>query len=198
MAQAGLILAGGRGERFGGPKAFARLPDGTTFLAACVRALMQAEIDPVLATLPYGSNDPELNGLASLVLPEPDLDMFASLRQGLGWLLRQGSWQVVVVLPVDHPLVRPATIEALCAAVDGMVRAVRPAFAGKHGHPIALARDVATAVVEGEMPGPTLREVLRAAGAEDVPVVDPGVCQNLNSREQLDRAVQAPGLTGQR
>lgn len=196
MAQAGLILAGGRGERFGGPKAFARLPDGTTFLATCLRSLRRAGIDPVLATLPHGSNAPELDGLVSLVLPEPDLDMFASLRQGLGWLLKRVCWQAVVVLPVDHALVRSETIETLCAAVDGVVRAARPAFAGKHGHPIALGRTVAAAVVEGEMPGPTLREVLRAAGAVDVPVEDPGVCQNLNSLVQLERALRSLGQAG--
>lgn len=193
MAKAGLILAGGRGERFGGPKAFAELPEGTTFLAACGHALRQAGVHPVLATLPCGSADPGLPGLAILALPAPDLDMFASLREGLGWLLGEPMWQVVVVHPVDHPLVRPATVVALSAAVGGVVQAARPAFGGKHGHPIVLARVVAELVIGGDLPGPTLREVLRAVTVCDVPVDDPGVCQNLNSRAQLNRVVQRAG-----
>lgn len=193
MAQAGLILAGGRGERFGGPKAFAELPDGRTFLAACVHVLRQAGAHPVLATLPCGSTDPGLDGLVSLALPEPDLDMFASLREGLGWLLGEPAWQVVVVHPVDHPLVRSATVVALAARVGGAVQAARPSFLGKHGHPIVLARVVAESVIGGDLPGPTLREVLRAVSVSDVPVDDPGVCQNLNSRMQLDCVLRRAG-----
>ena len=60
---AGLILAGGVGSRFGGPKAWAVLPDGRTFLDACVASLLGAGADPVVATLPPGSKDPEIDGL---------------------------------------------------------------------------------------------------------------------------------------
>ncbi len=41
---AGLILAGGAGRRFGGPKAFARLPDGRTFLEACADVQMRIDL----------------------------------------------------------------------------------------------------------------------------------------------------------
>jgi molybdenum cofactor cytidylyltransferase len=184
-ASAGLILAGGRGERFGGPKAFASLPDGRTFLTACAAPLREAGAHPVLATLPAGSPDPDVEGLVPCPLPEPGLDMFASLRLGLGRLLTAPGWDVVVVLPVDHPLVRPSTVRALVEAVHDEVRAVRPGYRGKHGHPIALARWVAEAVVTGELPGPTLREVLRAIEVADVDVNDPGVSANCNTPERL-------------
>ena len=184
-ATAGLILAGGRGERFGGPKADASLPDGRTFLVACVAALQEAGTRPILATLPAGSADPGVAGLVVFPLPEPGLDMFASLRLGLGRLLATPEWDVVVVLPVDHPLVQPATAQALVEAVGGDVLAVRPGYRGKHGHPIALARSVARAVVAGELPGPTLREVLHAIEVADVDVDDPGVIANCNTPERL-------------
>lgn len=185
QASAGLILAGGRGERFGGPKAFASLPDGQTFLEACTATLREAGACPVLATLPAGSPDPGVEGLVPYPLPEPGLDMFASLRVGLGRLLTVTGWNVVVVLPVDHPLARPSTARALVEAVGGGVQAVRPGHRGKHGHPIGLARSVAEAVVAGELPGPTLREVLHAAAVADVDVDDPGVTANCNTPERL-------------
>ena len=66
---AGLILAGGEGKRWGAPKAFARLPDGRTFLEACFRVLREAGAGPIVATLPPGVGDPGLEGLSAVVLP---------------------------------------------------------------------------------------------------------------------------------
>ena len=43
---AGLILARGEGSRFGRPKAWAQLPDGVSFLAACCRTLTTAGAAP--------------------------------------------------------------------------------------------------------------------------------------------------------
>ena len=182
---AGLILAGGTGERYGGPKAFARLPDGRSFLAACAEALAKAGAAPLLATLP-----PDVPSLASpnlqgLPLPTSGLAMFDSLRLGLERLLADPGWEAVVVLPVDHPLVAPETVRAL-ASSDA--EAALPSHHGKHGHPVMLSRHVAKRIVAGDLAGPTLREVLRAAGTVDVPVDDPGVTANCNTPEALAAA----------
>jgi CTP:molybdopterin cytidylyltransferase MocA len=47
----GLVLAAGAGTRFGGPKALAREPDGTPWIALAVRMLRAAGCDPVLIAL---------------------------------------------------------------------------------------------------------------------------------------------------
>jgi molybdenum cofactor cytidylyltransferase len=184
-ATAGVVLGGGEGRRFGGPKAWAALPDGRTFLEACAAALAAAGARRVLATLPPGSEDPGIAGLEILALPQPGLDMFASLQLGLGKLLADPAWLRVAVLPVDHPLVRPATVAALAAA-EG--RAVIPSFRGKHGHPVVVDRETALGIVSSELPGPTLREVLAAAGASVLPVDDPGVTANCNTPDALAAA----------
>lgn len=185
---AGLILAGGMGSRFGGPKAVALLPDGRTFLEACNATLHAAGAGPVLATLPPGFDNPEIDGLVAVTLRERGLDMFASLRIGLQRLVGEEGWNRVALLPVDHPLVRPATVAALAAC--GAPAAI-PSYRGKHGHPVVIDRPTADGVVSGALPGPTLREVLREVGAADVEVDDPGAVANCNTREALERALQA-------
>jgi len=184
---AGLILAGGEGRRWGGPKAWATLPDGRTFLESCFEILRTAGARPVVATLPPGADDPGLDGLVTVALPEPGLDMFASLVTGLGRLMEHPDWRIVAILPVDHPLISPSTVTALA---NTTARAAIPSFNGKHGHPVCLARSVVEAIVEGKLTGPTLREILRSVDAEDVTVDDPGVITNCNTPDALATALE--------
>jgi molybdenum cofactor cytidylyltransferase len=188
---AGLILAGGEGRRWGGPKAWAQLPDGRTFLEACAEALAGGGAAPVAATLPPAPAGRTPKALEIVTLPEAGLDMFASLRQGLEALGRFESWRAVVVLPVDHPLVAPATVAAL---VSASAPVALPSFKGRHGHPLCLRRDLAEAVVDGRLPGPTLREVVKAAGWVDVAVEDPGVRANCNTPEALEAGLSSVGV----
>ena len=182
MAFAGLILAGGEGRRFGAPKAFARLPDGRTFLEACCETLTAAGARPVAATLPRRHAGHEVPGLRQIPLPGSGLDMLASLRWGLRHLFSEPAWGAVVVLPVDHPLVGAAAILELVAVGAAVVV---PCYRGKHGHPILLAREVAERVARDELAGGTLRDILRAVGAVDAAVDDPGVVANCNTPEAL-------------
>jgi CTP:molybdopterin cytidylyltransferase MocA len=179
---AGLILAGGEGRRFGAPKAFARLPDGRTFLEACCEALTAAGARTVAATLPPRHAGHEVPGLRQVALPEPGLDMLGSLRWGLRHLLSEPAWGAVVALPVDHPLVGAVAIREL-AAVAAAVAV--PCYRGKRGHPILLDRAVADRIARGELTGATLRDVVRLVGAVDVAVDDPGVVANCNTPEAL-------------
>jgi nicotine blue oxidoreductase len=187
---AGLILAGGTGERYGGPKAFAVLPDGRTFLAACAELLSAAGAAPIVATLPPGAPSPPIPGLETVLLPEGGMQMFASLALGLARLLAERTWTVVVVLPVDHPLVAPSTVAALASCE---APAALPSHNGKHGHPVALSRGVAEGIAGGAWAGPTLREVLRAVGRAVVEVGDPGVTVNCNTPDALARALAKLG-----
>jgi CTP:molybdopterin cytidylyltransferase MocA len=183
---AGLILAGGTGSRYGGPKAWAILPDGRTFLEACASMLFGAGAVPVVTTLPPESSDPGIDGLIAISLPEPGLDMFASLRIGLRLLLEHTEWRRVALLPVDHPLVRPDSVARLAAA-DGP--SVVPVHLDRRGHPVVIDRAVAEAVVSGELCGSTLREVLSVAALVVVEVDDPGTVANCNTPEALARAL---------
>ena len=89
-------------------------------------------------------------------------------------------------MPVDHPLIRPETVRALAAVGVG---AVIPSFNGKHGHPICIDREVVTSIVCGDFNGPTMREILKAVGAGDLEVDDPGVVANCNTPAALIAAL---------
>ena len=184
---AGLILAGGEGRRWGRPKALADLPDGSSFLERCFQILVSAGAHPVVATLPPRIEAPEIEGLLSVPLPEPGLEMFASLKFGLSRLVEYPDWLAAAVLPVDHPLVKPETITVL---MDAGAEAAIPSFNGKHGHPIRLQRTVVEDIVNGSLAGPTLREVLRSVESVGVAVEDPGVISNCNTPEALEAALE--------
>jgi CTP:molybdopterin cytidylyltransferase MocA len=185
-AFAGLILAGGEGRRWGCPKAWARLPDGRTFLEACFGTLRETGAWPIVATLPPGAGDPGLEGLSTVVLPAPGLDMFASLKAALVRVMEFPDWKKSTLLPVDHPLI---TTDAVATLVTATTVAAVPSYRGKHGHPVCMVRSVVERIVGGELTGPTLRDVLRTIDAVDVPVDDIGVVSNCNTPEALDEAL---------
>jgi CTP:molybdopterin cytidylyltransferase MocA len=164
------------------------LDDGRTFLEACAATLIEAGASPVVATLPPGTDDPRIDGLEVIALPEPGMDMFGSLRTGFACLIENTNWQLVAVLPVDHPLVHEETVRELVAFVSP---AVIPSCNGKHGHPVCLDRSVVERIVSGELAGPTLRDVLRSVDAVDVPVDDIGVISNCNTPAALSAALRA-------
>jgi CTP:molybdopterin cytidylyltransferase MocA len=183
---AGLILAGGEGRRYGGPKAFARLPDGRTFLAACTDALTAAGARPVAATVPLRHAGHEIAGLRQIPLPQPGLDMLRSLEWGLRHLASDAGWELVVVLPVDHPLVGADAIRELVRARTAIAV---PSYDGRQGHPVCLDREMALRIARGQHGAGTLRDILRSSGAVVVPVVDPGVIANCNTPEALREAL---------
>jgi CTP:molybdopterin cytidylyltransferase MocA len=140
-----------------------------------------------MATLPHGLDVEPIAGVRALPLPDPDLDMLASIRWGLRHLISESGWTAVVIQPVDHPLVSHETVSIL-AGTDAA--AAIPAHNGKHGHPILLSRDTADGVARGTLGGPTLREAMKAVNAIDIPVDDPGIKANCNTPETLQQHLE--------
>lgn len=109
MGLTGILLVGGGSTRFGSPKALAVL-DGETLAARAWRVLGEA-CDEVIA---IGKESD------ALALPFPVLDDGASERAPIYGViagLAAATHDVVVVLPVDCPLMSVAAIRALGEAV---------------------------------------------------------------------------------
>jgi CTP:molybdopterin cytidylyltransferase MocA len=148
----GLVLAAGAGTRFGGPKALAREPDGTPWMAFAVRMLRAAGCDPVLIALGASADAarPLVPADAQVVIvPDWSEGLSASLRAGLR-AASALSAAAVLVTPVDTP---GATADAAIRVIDragvplsaALARAV---YAARPGHPVLIGRDHWTAIAQ--------------------------------------------------
>lgn len=114
----------------------------------------------------------------------------SSLLAGLDHLSQEPD--AVVMLLVDHPFVRPATVERMLDAFERTgAPVVYPTFEQRKGHPVlfgreALARLRATPFDEGA------RAVVRAFGERcvEVAVDDPGVRLDIDTPEDFERAAR--------
>jgi CTP:molybdopterin cytidylyltransferase MocA len=167
---AGLVLAGGAARRFGGPKQLADL-DGVPLLQHAVDAMLAVPaLDRVVVVL--GAAGEQIGAAVRFASAEPILcegwaeGMAASLRAGVEELA-DADW--VVVTLGDMPGVTPEAIEAIIAAIETepAADAVRAAYEGRPGHPVALSRALLAHV--GELRGDVgARELLRDAKVRDV------------------------------
>jgi len=128
---------------------------------------------------------PQPKGLLSSQV-DPTIDMFASMRLGLQSLLNFESWESVIILPVDHPLVATRTLEILASSPD---LAAIATYQGHHGHPVLLKRSIAEEILERSETGLTLRDILKKARARDIEIDDPMTRANCNTPDTLKDAL---------
>jgi CTP:molybdopterin cytidylyltransferase MocA len=132
--------------------------------------------------------------------------MLGSARMGLREALRMKP-DSVLVLPVDHPSVKPATVRALAAAMkaalgsyrgapakrgartprgggDGFAYALVPRYRRRRGHPLALSPALARAIARDRQAtdlSDAVRRNARLVGYLDC--ADAGVVRNRNTPE---------------
>jgi len=97
---------------------------------------------------------PLLEQLEARVVPNPDYreGMFSSVAAGVATL--GAEVDAFFVLPVDLPLVRPATVRRLLDAFrQGGAGIVYPAFLGERGHPPLIAGRLAREIADWRGPG---------------------------------------------
>jgi CTP:molybdopterin cytidylyltransferase MocA len=137
----GLVLAAGSGERFGGPKALARTPDGQPWVARAVRLLQRGGCDAVVVVL-----GAEAQAARSLVPAEAQVVVAERWRHGMGSSLAEG----VAALPeadsalltlVDLPELPLSVLERVLDAGTERDRIARAVYDGRPGHPVLLGRD---------------------------------------------------------
>ena len=216
----GVLLAAGASTRMGAPKASVKWK-GRSFLASGVLALWGA-CDTVVVVL--GSKAREVRAAAEAEFAElvgrgelRDLahapgrtrarglevhfivnagwkrGMLSSAQAGLSAALRMKP-SSLLVLPVDHPEVRTATVTQLGAAMEealgafgprergGFPYALVPRRRGRRGHPLALSPGLARAIA-GDRAARDLSDAVRRharlVGYQDVD--DPGIVRNRNT-----------------
>ncbi|HSH44667.1 MAG TPA: nucleotidyltransferase family protein [Longimicrobiales bacterium] len=200
VAACGIVLAAGASTRMGRPKPLLMV-GGETFLrraTGTLRAGGCGEVVAVLAAGPAAGPDAgacvtevEASGARS-VTNRTGSQQIDSLRLGLEALDR--GCGAAVVLPVDHPLVRPDTIAALIhrwrSGDEGGAAIVRPVHQGRPGHPTLFPRTTWPDLMRPQPRG--ARSVVEGGThpVADVAVADDGVTADIDTPDAYARWIQ--------
>lgn len=188
----GLLLAAGRGRRFdpSGERDKLRqtLADGRTVATAAAANLLMAVSRVVAVVRPDAlSLARELAELGCEIVTCKNADdgMAASLVTGLAHTADAAGW---VITLADMPYVKPATIGALVAAIDRGAAIAVPTHHGLRGNPVAFRpiHSLQLLQLEGDQGA---RSLLKKFDVTEVAVDDPGVHQDIDAPEDLQRQV---------
>ena len=152
---AGIVLAGGRSERMGRPKAELDWRGGPLVEVVC-RTLESAGAVPVVVVRAKGQRLPPLPGTVEIVEDaRPARGPLEALAAGL----RAAATEVAFVSAVDAPFLAPAYVSCVVRAVEPGTDGAVPVHEGRP-HPLAAAYRVS----------PTLLAVERRLAGTDLSV----------------------------
>jgi CTP:molybdopterin cytidylyltransferase MocA len=184
---AGLLLAAGKGRRFGRPKALVEL-GGQLLVERGVDLLAAGGTSPVFVVIGAGASEVLASADLSRATVVHNNDwptgMGSSLRAGLAAVnqLAPAEAGAVVVALVDQPDLAPEAVRRLVAAYRAGAVAAVATYRGAPRNPVLLARpvwDAVAAEAEGEVGA---RAFLRA----NPDLVTPVPCEDVGSPYDID------------
>lgn len=186
-APAAVILAAGRGSRFGRPKAQVRIA-ARTLLGVAVDTATAAGLDPVVAVVPP---DVLVPGAARAVTNDrPAAGLSRSLQLGLGAVPPDSD--AAMILLVDEPTVGVALLRRLLGA-RGRTPVIATLSDGVLGPPVLLERG-AFDLADGLVGDVGLRELLRGLPDDVTPVVPDAPIPDVDTPADLERVTEpCPG-----
>jgi CTP:molybdopterin cytidylyltransferase MocA len=165
--------------------------DGVSFLGRIITALREGGAGSVLVSVrdpegPEGRETRTMGGIPVLN-PDPGPGPISSLQTGLRTL--PPDTPGVLFCPVDHPLFRPQTVEALIRTFrETSPPIVTPAFQGRRGHPVLFGCEVFPELMSEELPQGARTVVARYLDRRVVlDVQDPGILADINTPEDFHR-----------
>jgi CTP:molybdopterin cytidylyltransferase MocA len=187
---AGVLLAAGKGRRFGRPKALVEL-DGQLLVERGVDLLTKGGLDPVYVVLGAGIDEvlaaADLSAATVVRNDSWPVGISASLLAGLAAM--PADVEAVVVALVDQPGVEPEAVRRLVAAFEDGALVAGAAYRGVVRNPVLLARAVWAEVakeVDGEVGARAyLRQHPELVTA--VPCDDVGSPHDIDTQEDLAR-----------
>jgi CTP:molybdopterin cytidylyltransferase MocA len=184
----GLVLAAGRGERYGGPKALAVLPDGRAWLTVVAETLAAAGL-PVIAALPSGliaAADLLPPGARAVFVGDESGGISDSVRAAFS-ALDAGDSTAALITTVDSPALPTSAVDRILEARPveeaSLVRAV---YRERPGHPVLIGRAHWPALTAGLSGDRGAGPYLAAQHALEVE------CGDLWSGDDIDTRPQAP------
>ncbi|GAB3415662.1 nucleotidyltransferase family protein [Massilia agilis] len=191
MTPVGILLAAGRGSRFDPSgarnKLLELLPCGEPVVARSARHLLAAMPRVVAVVGPHSGDVVHVLrtlGCEVIICDEAGQGMAASLVHAIRHSLPDA--QAWIVALGDMPFVRPATIEALGAALSSGADIAAPVFKGRRGNPVGFSQThlAALLALQGDQGA---RAILQANPVTQVEVDDPGVVEDIDEQADLSR-----------
>lgn len=183
-----LIVAAGRSSRMGFPKALSTIYDEPLIIHQ-VRRARAAGVNQVGIVLGYHEArlrqvlSKHFHELTFIRNPDPNGDMFSSVKLGL----KQMELESTFFLPVDVPVKTEEPFDIL--SQEAGVNDVRiPVFDKKRGHPPLFQPHFIKTILESNPPE-GIRSLYRNSETtiEEVPVNDPSVTWDLDRPEDLHK-----------
>ena len=186
---AAIVLAAGRGTRFGDELKLLAQIGGKALVRHAAEAAVGSLVDPVIVVTGYRSNEVEaaLHGLPVQILYN------ALFAQGLSTSLKAGfsalppTTRAAVILLGDMPFVKADLIDALVAEwrERGKPAALVPTLNGRRGNPVVLSRDLQAAIEDLSGDGGAGSLLRERSDVLEWPTTDPAVAQDIDTREEL-------------
>jgi len=186
---AGILLAAGRGARFGGHKLLSPLADGTPLGVAAARHLLAALPDSLAVVR---SDDEILSarlsavGMRIIVCEQADQGMGMSLSTGVAASRDAPGWMIALA---DMPFIEPDTIKSVAMLLKQGAPLAAPSYQGRRGHPVGFGhvfRDELLAL-RGDQGA---RDLLMRHASQLVflPVDDPGILADVDTPADIGTA----------
>lgn len=186
---AAIVLAAGRGTRFGQePKLLAEF-GGKALVRHVVEAAISSSAEPVIVVTGHRATEVEasLEGLSVQSVHNASFPDGLSTSLKAGFAALPSKARAAVILLADMPLIKASLIDALITGWRelGEPVALVPTLNGQRGNPAVLSRTLQPMieVLSGDVgAGPILRtrpDVL------EWPTIDPGILGDIDTREQL-------------
>jgi molybdenum cofactor cytidylyltransferase len=181
----GILLAAGRGARFGGEKLLADLEGERIGVSAC-NHLMAAVPNVIVVLRPHDdalAAALAITGARIVSCPNSDAGMGASLAHGVRATIDAKGW---VVMLADMPWIQAATIARVAAAIDDGATVAAPFYRGMRGHPVGFGNRCVAALtaLSGDEGAKTVVAQHRDTMVR-IDVDDPGVLRDVDTRGDL-------------
>jgi len=186
---AAVILAAGKSERMGYPKALVKLGD-RTFLELVLQTVTESGIGQtvIVAGHHFREISEAFPGLPLTFNPDYEKGMGTSVQAGIRALPPGVSGAGIFL--VDHPLVQKAPVVALIERLEPG-RVVLPIYEGRRGHPVFFAKDLFPEILAlTAEQGLNLVVHRDASRVVELPVTDPGILLDVDTPTELDKLLR--------